>query len=149
MSANAEQYLSIRPSELHFLETRFWPVEPALKATSTALQHVQALSSRMSMIVPDSSDLFERTPCFTESVSNVCNEIEALIDNVQVLLRICASTSRVLEQVAESKNQHISQEQNKHVASLTRLTANDSVTIRVITVITLVYLSSTAVAVSA
>lgn len=84
-----------------------------------------------------------------QAVLTTCGrQIIAMKRNLQAILTRCAATARLLEQVASSRNEKTAQQQNLRLTELTRLTVDDSNAIRVITVITLLYLSLTAVAVS-
>ena len=69
-------------------------------------------------------------------------------EHLQVLLKRCNSTAKLLEQLVASKNQKLAREQSNYVLTLTKSAAEDSAAIRVITIITLIYLSATVVAVS-
>ncbi|KAK3704620.1 hypothetical protein LTR37_013719 [Vermiconidia calcicola] len=142
LSDNAEANLSARPGDLHFLESRYLPVVPALESTKHILRSLQKLCfprgkkirtgrSRQRMI---------------ESFELLQNQVASYDAHLQVLLKRCTSTAHLLEQIATSKNQRIAQEQSGYMMELTKSTVDDSATVRVITVITLVYLSSTVVA---
>ena len=85
---------------------------------------------------------------FNEIVDIHASQIISYNEHLQVLLKRCASTAHLLEQLIWSKNQKLTREQSSYVLTLTKAAADDSAAIRVITVITLIYLSSTVVAVS-
>lgn len=85
---------------------------------------------------------------FNEIVDIHINQMTSYNEHLQVLLKRCSSTAHLLEQLVWSKNQNLTREQNAYVLELTKSAADDSAAIRVITVITLIYLSSTFVAVS-
>lgn len=85
---------------------------------------------------------------FNEVVDIHTTQIVSYKEHLQVLLQRCKSTAHLLEQLVASKNQKLTREQSSYVLTLTQAAADDSAAIRVITVITLIYLSSTVVAVS-
>lgn len=84
---------------------------------------------------------------FRETAGIFGNQLDALQDRLQVLLKERESTADLLEQVISFKNQRVAQNQNDLLTRLTQSTVDDSVNVRVITVIGLVYVSSTVVAV--
>ena len=85
---------------------------------------------------------------FNEIVDIHTSQLRSYTEHLQVLLKRCKSTAHLLEQLVASKNQKLTTEQSNYILALTKAAAEDSAAIRVITVITLIYLSSTVVAVS-
>jgi hypothetical protein len=85
---------------------------------------------------------------FNEVIDIHTTQIVSYNEHLQVLLKRCKSTAHLLEQLVASKNQKLTREQSSYILTLTKAAADDSAAIRVITVITLIYLSSTVVAVS-
>lgn len=85
---------------------------------------------------------------FNEIVEIHTNQIQSYNEHLHVLLKRCKSTAHLLEQLSASKNQKLTTEQSSYILTLTKAAADDSAATRVITVITLIYLSSTVVAVS-
>jgi hypothetical protein len=83
-----------------------------------------------------------------ELCANLASMTTVYRDNTAVLLVKCTSTLGVLNSILNLNNQRIAQQQNDRVFYLTTSTVDDSATVRVITAITLVFLSFTAVAVS-
>lgn len=69
-------------------------------------------------------------------------------NTTQYLNDRCRSASQLLLDTLDFKNRFEVQKQSENVLTLTRYTVDDSINVRVITVITMLYLSSTVVAVS-
>jgi hypothetical protein len=129
-------------ADLSFTERRLVPVDAILASTSRLL-HDLGVFVQSSPIT--SAGLL--TLGLAESFTNAANTATAYRDNVTVLLLKCASTQEVLNSILNLNNQRIAQQQNDRVFYLTTATVDDSATVRVITAITLVFLSFTAVAV--
>lgn len=140
--------MSARPGTLHFLETRFLPVDPALKMMTITMSQLRELFNSQKMWRSESDRRRYDFGPFNEVVDIHANQIASYSEHLQVLLKRCNSTAKLLEQLVASKNQKLSREQNEYILTLTKSAADDSAAIRVITVITLIYLSSTVVAVS-
>ena len=121
---------------------------PALKATTGVLKHL----SQLNMTFADNESLDDTiaqdSRLLDQRIANRLAQVQSFNNNLEILLRGCTSTSYLLEQVATSKNQKIAQDQSELITLLTKSTLEDSGTVRIITVIFLVYLSSSTVAVS-
>jgi hypothetical protein len=88
-------------------------------------------------------------PLVQRVLAKLCNyRIASYNEHLQVLLKRCNSTAKLLEQLVASKNQKLAREQSNYTLTLTKAAADDSAAIRVITIITLIYLSATVVAAS-
>lgn len=75
-------------------------------------------------------------------------EVAAYLGNAKYLLARVEKIAALLSDTLNLRDQATSDEQNGYVLQLTRSTVDDSITIKVITVVTLVYLPFTFVAVS-
>ena len=117
-------------------------------ATDRALRHVKTLHGACAQHKVQSSrnNAIERT--FDQYIVSHLEQVQSFSDNLETLLSECTSIRYLLEQVATSKNQTIARRQGEHVMLLTKSTVDDSTTVRVITVISLVYVSCSAAAVS-
>lgn len=79
---------------------------------------------------------------------NYRSKISSHQANLDVIERKGNATAQLLTNILELHGRNIARQQNDRVLLLTMFTVDDSVTVRVITAITLVFLSFTAVAVS-
>ena len=135
--------ISDRPRDLYFLESRLLAVLPALEASKNALERLRSLYDPETRIWTAS----EKARRFVEQVDAYSGRVQAYTSRLHVLLRKRESTAHLLEQTISWSQQRAAQDQNDLLTNLTKSAVDDSVTIRVITVITLVYLSFTVVAV--
>ncbi|KAB8227117.1 uncharacterized protein BDW43DRAFT_317117 [Aspergillus alliaceus] len=81
-------------------------------------------------------------------LDNYKSHADAYSQNAAFLQSRAAITSQLVTDTFSFKNSHTSQEQTKYMLDLTLSTVDDSTTVRVITVVTLIYLPSTFMAVS-
>jgi hypothetical protein len=130
-------------ADLSFTERRLIPVDAILAATTRLAQDLGNFiqSNTTSTASPTGVDLVEF--CANLASTTICYR-----ENAATLLVKCTSTLGVLNSILNLNNQRIAQQQNDRVFYLTTATVDDSATVRVITAITLVFLSFTAVAVS-
>lgn len=84
---------------------------------------------------------------FGERMRSHERSIEAFSDRLEVLLKKRDSTAHVLDQTLSFQQQQAAQKQSETTIDLAKTTVHESVSVRVITAITLVYLSCTAPAV--
>jgi Mg2+ and Co2+ transporter CorA len=139
--------LTTRPATLHFLGTQLLPVESALETTVQVMDGIQRLLSSHKKHLHMHSNQCGHLKHFQSSTASHRGQVRSCTRHLQTLLKRCASTTHLLDQLATSKNQKIAQQQNTHLTELTKSTLNDSNAIRVITVITLLYLPLSAVGV--
>lgn len=109
--------------------------------------HLQAMQEQALKISDGDAELQRNSNEVGASLAQRQIQLVSLKNNLISLLKRCQSANSLLEQIATSKNQRIAQDQSLEVVKLTESTVDDSVTIRVITVITLIYVSATAPAV--
>jgi hypothetical protein len=128
-----------------FIEQRLLPLVSIFRSyeeTFTGLSQLNdALFTRQSI----SLDSHTQMKC---TLQNMSRQIMSYADDVQFLLRKIDSMAQLLSDMLALKNQHIAQEQNTQLTKMTQLTVQDSATVRVIGVATLVFLPTTFVAVS-
>ncbi|KAK4912284.1 hypothetical protein LTR49_019285 [Elasticomyces elasticus] len=79
-------------------------------------------------------------------VSNMLEEWASISANLDFVLHRCTSTAQLLSDTLDVKSRREAEIQSASVFELTHLTVDDSATVQVITVITLIYLASTSVA---
>lgn len=82
------------------------------------------------------------------TLENINNQVVVHLDNAEHVLRRINSVAQLLSDMLALKNQHIAQEQNNQLTRMTQVTVQDSATIRVIGMATLVFLPTTFVAIS-
>jgi hypothetical protein len=130
-------------ADLSFTERRLIPADAILAATTRLAQDLGNViqSKTTSTVGPTGVEL-------VEFCANLASTTISYRDNAATLLVKCTSTLGVLNSILNLNNQRIAQQQNDRVFYLTTATVDDSATVRVITAITLVFLSFTAVAVS-
>lgn len=83
-----------------------------------------------------------------ETLANYRTLIEAYSQNTTFLVEKIRKTAQLLSDTLNLKQQQIAQNTNEITLALTNAAVKDSATIRVITVVTLLYLPTTFVAVS-
>lgn len=96
----------------------------------------------------DGSDLDETCRSTLEILANYKRLIEAYSQNTKFLVEKIRKTAQLLSDTLNLKHQQIAQNTNVNTLALTNAAVKDSATIRVITVVTLLYLPTTFVAVS-
>ncbi|THC95903.1 hypothetical protein EYZ11_004634 [Aspergillus tanneri] len=79
-------------------------------------------------------------------LGNYKNHLEAYSQGAAFLQNRTATTAHLITDTFSFKNSHRAHEQTEHMLDLTLSTVDDSTTVRVITVVTLIYLPSTFVA---
>lgn len=140
--------ISHTPEDLHFLGKRLRQITPALKASQNVLERLHTLLSRP--CAENNINIGRELGAglaFSQQADIFTNQLISSANRAEAVLREHESTASLLVQIISAKNQRVTQEQNALVMKLTRSTLDDSVNVRVITVITLVYLSAAVVAV--
>lgn len=120
---------------------------PAFKATSDVLGKLRCLQGARTISDVDSGSQIDAAMSFEAQASNFQYRLDALSHRLGILLKERESTAHLLEQTISARNQQMAQRQTELVTKLTKSTVDDSVNVRIITVITLVYLSAAVVAV--
>jgi len=103
-----------------------------------------AFSARRSLQIVGSVS----NPSLETWCDNLQEEIASFDNNANFLLRRCGNTAQLLSETLDFKTKRDQEMQTASTYELTQLTLDDSATMQVITVITLIYLSSTSIAVS-
>jgi hypothetical protein len=131
--------------DLAFFESRLAPVVPLLRSIDSTFSALFGLVERLPPSYTDS----DSTPSqdWAAIFTNRRYEVESYKFAVSGLLEKCACVQRLSEGLLNHQNQINAQRQTQATLRLTNATADDSAYVRVITAITVVFLSSTAVAV--
>lgn len=131
---------------LHYYESRLLPLDVNLAALQRVIDGLQLLGNDWTSLVsagdqalpPDSNVLYQ----------NHSYTIAAYRENARVLMHKAQSSTRLLDGIMSVQNQSIAKLQNNRLEYMTTMTVDDSATVRVIGVISLVYLSFTSIAVT-
>ena len=136
---------------LRHLQTRAQPVPHILGATSSIIRTVRDMSPAM----PTSAAASRDDGSLRRDLDNMESQVKSFERNAQYLLDRLESTAQMFTDGLALKAQKAAQQQNNHLYELATLSQEqnealrqDSATIRVITVATLVFLPSTFVSVS-
>ena len=127
-------------AEINFVATRLLPIEAILIASGHVLDGLERISQRWSHHLAGPVSPIQDS-LWSGGLFNERNELVAYRSYLHVLMQKCSNVSKLLDGILNFR-------QSSHVLLLTTSTVDDSATVRVITVITLVFLSFTAVAVS-
>ena len=125
--------------QVHGLEKRFLPLKSIFASLQTVLASLQrTVQASCNDTTKDDISL---------ALTNCANEAQAYADNAQYLLRITHSTRQQISDTLNFKNQDTMQGQSRNVLWLAEHSAQDSVSIRVITFLTMGYLPFSFIAV--
>lgn len=134
-------------ADLFFFESRLLPLSTAAAAAVRLCEGLLQCSQRWPAhlrITGPSGKIEEEI----EWLENHRNKLAACSNHATALLTKCERAVQLLDRILNLKSQKIAQQQNTNILALTKSTVDDSATVRVMTAITLVYLSCTVVAVS-
>jgi hypothetical protein len=134
-------------ADLFFFESRILPLNVAATAAANISEGLQYCSTRLAALSPGAG-LSTTADQEIEWLHNYRKHALACASNTSALLTKCERAVQLLDRVLNLKSQQIAEQQNTNILALTKSTVDDSATVRVITAITLVYLSCTVVAVS-
>ncbi|KAE8550354.1 hypothetical protein EYB25_006580 [Talaromyces marneffei] len=123
-------------SSLHNLETRLAPLRSIFPATKRILQLLIKLNNAYAH--PDKVYINER-------LDNMEEMINSFDDNLQYLMSRVASICSLLSNTISLKNENTSNQVSNSMLKYNRFTVDDSATVRVITLVTLIYLPPTSV----
>lgn len=146
---------SIKPATLtraRFIETRLHPLVPIFRSYEELFAGLSSLNDALLEHQTINRLTHIQTKC---TLANMERQIAGYSSNVHYLLSKIASMAQLVsdtlalrDQQISLRNQQIAQEQNTQLTEMTRLTVQDSATVRVIGVATLIFLPTTFVAVS-
>lgn len=133
-------------ADLCYLESKVLPLEMAASAAANLCRGLQQCSKRLADHAGSPAS-FAQAEQELEWLQNYQGKAAACANNAGALLTTCERAVQLLDRVLNLKSQQVAQQQNTAILALTKSTVDDSATVRVITAITLVYLSCTVVAV--
>ncbi|PCG93992.1 Hypothetical protein PENO1_080750 [Penicillium occitanis (nom. inval.)] len=125
-------------SSLHNLEKRLAPLKSIFPSTWRILQLLIKLNTTYTH--PDKALINERL----ENMQEIVNSFD---DNLQYLMSRIASISSLLSNTISLKNENTSTQVSNSMLKYNMFTVDDSATVRVITLVTLIYLPPTSVSV--
>ena len=145
-------------TRVRFIESRLLPLLPIFHSYAETLENLSYFSMILFTQKNIGSDAKSETGCILQ---NLIRQTASYARNARFLLVKTARIAQLLSDVLALKNQHIAMQQSGHISDLTtasyaqnesiwamtRASVKDSSTVRVITVVTLVYLPSTFVCV--
>ncbi|EED16088.1 conserved hypothetical protein [Talaromyces stipitatus ATCC 10500] len=123
-------------SGLHNLERRLAPLKSIFSATRRILQLLTKLNDTYTH--PDRVNIKER-------LENLEEMVNGFDDNLQYLISRLGSISSLLSNTISLKNENTSNQVSNSMLKYNRFTVDDSATVRVITLVTLIYLPPTSV----
>ena len=110
-------------------------------------QSIELLEVYSGAVQAGGSDSDEKCNSTSEILANYRALVEAYSQNTTFLVEKIRKTAQLLSDTLNMKHQLIAQNTNQNTLALTNAAVKDSATIRVITVVTLLYLPTTFVAV--
>ena len=145
-------------TRVRFIESRLLPLPPIFHSYTETLGNLSYFSTILFTEKNIGSDAKSETACI---LWNLIRQTASYTHNARFLLARTASIAQQLSGVLALKNQHIAMQQSSHlfdltttshaqnesICAMTRASVKDSSTVRVITVVTLVYLPTTFVCV--
>lgn len=132
-------------SELRRIEARLLLLPTIFHSLTQSIRMLEAYNDD----VQADGRIADDTCRFTlETLANYRTLIEAYSQNTTFLVEKIRKTAQLLSDTLNLKQQQIAQNTNEITLALTNAAVKDSATIRVITVVTLLYLPTTFVAVS-
>ncbi|KAM0712549.1 hypothetical protein Q7P37_011646 [Cladosporium fusiforme] len=132
-------------ADLFYFESRLIPLSSAAAAAERLCEDLQQCSRRWPAQLRStgpSAKIEEED----EWLENHRSKVSACSSHAIALLVKCERARQLLDRILNLKSQQIAQQQNTNILALTKSTVDDSATVRVMTAITLVYLSCTVVA---
>ena len=123
-------------TSIRFIENRIHPLLAIFASLSKTLTTLEKLNTT---IQARGAQQIE-TNAISDLLENYRNQIDAYAENAKFLLKRSGSTAQQLSDTLAFKNQHVAQSQSGYMLKLTMSTVDDSATVRVVTLVTLVYL---------
>ncbi|CAI9637754.1 unnamed protein product [Alternaria burnsii] len=130
-------------SDLHYIETRLATLPPIFDAQ---LELVGQLDSLNEQFFHRSQVSEETCSKMKETLGNLRRRLEAYNANVAFVLGKIRSTTQLVSDTIDLKSQHTTEKVSDQMLILNKSAVEDGTSMRVITVVTLVYLPSTFVA---
>ncbi|XTI91235.1 hypothetical protein V2W45_1471055 [Cenococcum geophilum] len=141
-------------TRVRFIESRLLPLPPIFHSYTETLGNLSYFSTILFTEKNIGSDAKSETACI---LRNLIRQTASYTRNARLLLVKTTSIAQLLSDVLALKNQHIAMQQSGHlfdltttshaqnesICAMTRASVKDSSTVRVITVVMLVYLPTT------
>ena len=148
MGSSIDEPLRVNHQTLNtviFIENRFLILRTILHSVRRAFETIHKANDALSDadILPHC----ERTGT-SQLFANYINQADAYTQNVSFLYTRAGRTAQLIADTLSFKNALTAQDQSRYMLSLTSSTVEDSTTVRTITIVTLIFLPSTFVAVS-
>lgn len=132
-------------SSLPRLETRLLLLQPLLRSIIQSIQLLEAYNGSLSVSGDISNECQSATKDFLKNYEITA---EAYLQNATFLLYKVRGTAQLLPDTLNLRHQQSAQTVSENTFIFTRSTVQDSATIRVITLVTMLYLPASFVAVS-
>jgi hypothetical protein len=135
-------YDSLR--SLHFFQNRLSPVSAIFDSLLGTLEGLEKIACKHKMLISSNSDEREY---WEEFIYNSHMKLSGFQMNIKSVVAHCQNTLQFVDGTIKLENQNIISKQSSHVLRLTGIAVDDSATIRVMTTITLIFLSFATIAV--
>ncbi|OCL06730.1 hypothetical protein AOQ84DRAFT_223520 [Glonium stellatum] len=127
-------------TRVRFIESRLLPLPPIFHSYRETFRGLLNFNEMLYTQRSLGSDPKSETVC---AIENLNHQTGAYALQADFLLTKAASIAQLLSDKLALKDQHTAREQNKSICAMTRVSVKDSSTVRVITVVTLMYLPTT------
>lgn len=134
-------YDSLR--NLHFFQNKLNPVAAIFGSLIGTLDGLHKIPCKHDMLLAKNSDEAQN---WQEFIYNSRMKLSAFQMNINSVMAHCQSTLQFVDGAIKLDNQRIIGRQSSHVLNLTGIAVDDSATIRVMTTITLIFLSFATIA---
>lgn len=134
-----------RLSELVSLEGKFGPLVSILAGMSRVVQLLRDVNARLSEIDNITRDAHQE---MDDELSNIALAFRSYQDNVESILARIRSTSMFLSNSISLKDQNSSYAISESMMKQNKVALSDSGTVRIVTVVTMLFLPPTSVSVS-
>lgn len=129
---------------LHFFQNRLSPVSAIFDSLLGTLDGLEKIACKHKMLHPGNGD---EPKYWEEFIYNSRMKLSGFQTNIQSVTAHCQNTLQFVDGTIKLENQNIIGKQSSHVLRLTGIAVDDSATFRVMTTITLVFLSFATIAV--
>jgi len=124
-------------TSIRFIENRIHPLLAIFASLSKMLTTLEKLNAT---IQARGGTQQTETNAVFDLLENYRSQIDAYTENAKFLLKRSSGTAQQLSDTLAFKNQDVAQSQNGYMLKLTMSTVDDSATVRVVTLVTLIYL---------
>ncbi|OCL04849.1 hypothetical protein AOQ84DRAFT_109095 [Glonium stellatum] len=124
-------------TSIRYLENRILPLPAIFASLSKTITTLEKLNSTFSTRTGAQQ---AETNAMADLLENYRSQLDAYNENATFLLKRSGGTAQQLADTLAFKNQYVAQSQSGYMLKLTMSTVDDSATVRVVTLVTLVYL---------